>query len=80
MAAVAVVVAWRIPGTAQGDHAGRDASCHPADTATPTGIGRFAVIQYMALSLGVESSQSTCAMRPKVERAVTAFAGTATTA
>ena len=46
------------------------------DTATPTGIGQFAVIQYVALSLGVEVIPINLRNAPEVERAVTAFART----
>ena len=44
------------------------------DTATPTGIGQFAVIQYVALSLGVEVIPINVRDAPAVERAVAAFA------
>ncbi|MGA9501445.1 MAG: ABC transporter substrate-binding protein, partial [Pseudolabrys sp.] len=46
------------------------------DPATPTGIGQFAVIQYVALSLGVEVIPINLRNAPEVERAVTAFART----
>ena len=44
------------------------------DPATPTGIGQFAVIQYVALSLGVEVIPINVRDAPAVERAVAAFA------
>ncbi|MGA7601405.1 MAG: ABC transporter substrate-binding protein, partial [Pseudolabrys sp.] len=46
------------------------------DPATPTGIGQFAVIQYVAPSLGVEVIPINVRDAPEVERAVTAFART----
>ena len=46
------------------------------DPATPTGIGQFAVIQYVALSLGVEVIPINVRDATEVERAVTAFART----
>ena len=44
------------------------------DSDLPAGIGQFAVIQYVAASVGVEVSPINVRDRPEIERAVTAFA------
>ena len=46
------------------------------DPATPTGIGQFAVIQYVALSLGMEVIPINLRDASEIERVVTAFART----
>ena len=44
------------------------------DPALPAGIGQFAVIQYVAPSVGVEVSPVSVRDAPEIERAITAFA------
>jgi putative ABC transport system substrate-binding protein len=44
------------------------------DSALPAGIGQFAVIQYVALSVGVEVNPVNVRDAPEIERAIAAFA------
>jgi putative ABC transport system substrate-binding protein len=44
------------------------------ESALPAGIGQFAVIQYVALSVGVEVSPVNVRDAPEIERAIAAFA------
>src|SRR6478736_2758653 len=59
---------------AQGDSAGRDAGSGPRDPPTTALIGQFAVIQYVASSVGVEVVPICVSEATEIERGVEAFA------
>src|SRR4051812_15786284 len=61
-------------GTAQGDRAGRQRAAVLRDAASASGIGQFAVIQYVAPSVGVEVSSIDLRDPGEIERGVAAFA------